>query len=383
MRELSATTHIRSWPGHASALVVSVLRCNVLSCCSCSSAHPAPTCKRLCFITPQSCSQTAACKPATGISARCPRGVHLYRGGSGGHPGGVPGAAAAVRGARGSLSLPFPSRRGLGRCFPRLTPDHAVLQQDPTERLHPAGSRFPSPGKSSPEWGGGRQPPVLGREGVNGGGGGPAPPAPPGPAHPYLKRRRARGGSGRWRFRAGRAAGGCGGPRRTGGWRRSTRWGQDHPPRPEPSRGSPAGTGLGGSEGRDGDGGGRAGAEPVPGGGEQGKGRESCPLLSLCPPGGKSGWRRRWLCGGLLSSPSARGAPLAGCSFFSCDHSPGRSGERWVLRVPLPRKSPWERAPARTGVILLPSTALSTSISSSRSEKHLLVRRADSSLSSF
>lgn len=147
MRELSATTHIRSWPGHASALVVSVLRCNVLSCCSCSSAHPAPTCKRLCFITPQSCSQTAACKPATGISARCPRGVHLYRGGSGGHPGGVPGAAAAVRGARGSLSLPFPSRRGLGCCFPRLTPD-------PTERLHPAGSRFPSPGKSSPERGG-------------------------------------------------------------------------------------------------------------------------------------------------------------------------------------------------------------------------------------
>lgn len=151
------------------------------------------------------------------------------------------------------------------------------------------------------------------------------------------------------------------------------------PTRAEP--GQPRGDRAGGSEGRDG--GGRAGAEPVPGGGEQGKGRGSCPFLSLCPPGGKSGWRRRWLCGGLLSSPSARGAPLAGCSFFSFDHSPGRSGGRWLLRVPLPRKSPWERASARIGVVLLPSTALSTSISSSRSEKHLLVRRADSSLSSF
>lgn len=164
------------------------------------------------------------------------------------------------------------------------------------------------------------------------------------------------------------------------------------PPRPEPSWGSPGGTGRGGSEGRDGDGGGRAGAEPVPGGmgvvavpggGEQGEGRGSCPLLSLCPLGGKSGWRTRWLCGGLLSSPTARGAPLAGCSLFSCDHSLGRFGGRRVLRVLLPRKSPWERAPARTGLIVLPSTVLSTSVSSSRSEEHLLVRRADSSLSSF
>lgn len=140
-------------------------------CCSCSRAHPASTCKRLCFITSQSCSQTAPCKPATGISARYPSGeprdgrARVGCTCPGVAPERLPGlprscggrsrcARRAVR-ARGRPSLPVPprpSRRGLGRwkltgssaapLLPHLALDIAVPQQEPAERLHPATTRL-------------------------------------------------------------------------------------------------------------------------------------------------------------------------------------------------------------------------------------------------
>lgn len=122
----------------------------------------------------------------------------------------------------------------------------------------------------------------------------------------------------RWRLRAGRAAGGCGGPRRTGGWRRSTRWGWGRPPplhahtdslpRDEPCRGSPAGAGW-----RWG-GGGRVGADPTPGwgwglrrcrvgekGGEGGDRWNCSPPAFACvlpSEGNRVRGGRRWPCGG-------------------------------------------------------------------------------------